>query len=221
MNDKEIKKERYLRRMEEEFGGELNTTFTHSTSYHRFFEGYSEIMVPIKGRRRNKIIRKYIGNFYYRLCSDKRWLVIKIQYRALYLTAVLLYFFAASREIPGNSVWYVAFPGSVSSVWMLMLLTDLFSCLSKKREMTVYDYKSSFKRLTWLCPVTSGCLLLTAAAMFVFLILNERSWVEWGTGGMFVAAACFVFLIGQMERRAKYNEKAGNSQPDPNGVIIE
>lgn len=221
MTDKAAARERRLRRMEEEYGSELATTFTHSTFYHRFFEGYTETMVPRKGRRGNRIIRVYTGNYYTRACDDRAWHKIKLEYMALCLAAAAAYLYSVSREIPSNSVWYVALPGSLAVLCLLLLTADVLSCLGKARDMTLYDYKSSFRRLIWLCPVTSAWIAVTSVLTFVFLTGNQRPWSEWSAGVLCMAAAAAVLWIGRMEKRAEYHTKPGCQAADANGVMIE
>jgi FtsH-binding integral membrane protein len=212
--------------MTEEYDNELMevTSFHHSNYYHKFFAGYSESMVPNKKGTRNKILRKYVGSYYSRECSDSAWILSKALYLLLGLMAAALFLYGISRPTETNRLWYVVIPSSASTISLILFLTKLADCILKKRKMTVYEYRTTFGSLFLWSMITSGLLAITAVTALISSVLTDS-----GESPLMKAAAvtaCLfssicIFMIGAAERRNSYSETPGEEEPYQNGVIIQ
>jgi hypothetical protein len=220
---KETRKERRMRRLEEAEGGELNSIFHHSTYYHRFFENYSEAMVPKKNGKGNRIIRMYTGYYYRRACSDLNWVLTKFAYIVLYLIGASAYICAFGSPLAGNFNECAALPGLLSAVAMLLLLANIISCTFENRTMTIYGYRTSFKRLVLFCYIAGGLLFATLMVILLSIMLNPKDISEKELFSLFfcLAAAVSVAIIGHIERKAKYERLPSDNKPISNGVIIQ
>ena len=210
-------KTRIRRRAGEKGFGERRNFILKNKAYHRFFEGYKEETVMQEGGKKSRIVREYVDKYYRRDCSDREWFFVKAVYVTLYMAAAALYIFALTSPAESNVAWYAAGPGLLSVIPLTFLLIKITSCLSAKRNMTVYDYKYVFKQVFQYCVVTAAFLGLTALMMLLFIILNPQAdfSIEIVPCVCCFFAAGIVIAIGIIERRAKY-KRVENPQNSKN-----
>lgn len=194
----------------------------HSGSYHRYFEGYSEQKVPGENGHRNRIVRVYVGDYYKRKCSDCAWIAVKAAYALLYLAAVAVYLFAMVLPIGSNHAWYVALPGLLSVVPLILVFAKLTACLVTKRTMMIYDFKYVFHRVVRYCTAAAGFLFATALMKLLYILVNlpGEVWPE-----VFSCLGCFlgaglILGIGLLERNAKYEIIKNKNVPSEDGFVL-
>lgn len=193
------------RRLEEE-GSDLHRPFNHSTFYHRFFEGYSEQLVPKGNGKGRRVERTYVGKTYRRSCSDSAWWLAKLGYVGLCLVAATAFVYAYSRPLLAGDEPHFVLLGFAGCFMLLLLLLKILECIPAKREMNTYDYVELFRKLPRYCWVAAG--LFGVSAVLIGVRALSQGQVEglqaWHAAAGCLIAAGSVSCIGTIEHRAKY-----------------
>ena len=142
----ERRKLRALKRLSSARDSEFEGFITHSTLYHRVYEGYSERLVPNENGRGTHIERVYVGNYYVRSASALSLKRSKVIYSLLFLLGTLCAVFAFSRPTGFNSVWYGVLPMFALLILLALFLYELVGCLPAPERMELYHY-NAFGRL--------------------------------------------------------------------------
>lgn len=177
-------------------GGDIDTGFRHSSAYHAFFEGYTEREVlDEKGRKR--IQRVYIAPWIVEDLTPARRHRVRLAAWALYLTAVAIYLWCMTRRVGSNGSYYVAAPGLLTVIPLLLLFFALITFTVRKEKLTKYDYKSNTKKLKILSLSGTILMALTAAMVLLYFLLHmaERNWGELlGSVMLAVSTLCLLGL---------------------------
>ncbi len=188
------------------------SAFSHSRYYHRYFQGYTEIMDET-----GRITRVYTAPWRVQDCSDREWIRQKIVYAALYLLAVLFVAIGLSLRTPGNLSWIVSLPGLPAVILTFLAGAHLVSYLWTGRKMTPYEERASSNLK--LFTVLAAALNALTALMEVAVGLFQRE-MELGfsvvTGLLVLLGAAALFAINRMEAKARYIELE-NDTPIPAG----
>lgn len=119
----------------------------HSTSYHTFFQGYSENKVLTNNAVGFKIQRVYTAHYLSLTSNKKKWIAYKVLYAGLYLIFVagdLLALF--SRSQANDATWTSIF-GVLTLLMALMLLIPVGNYMTAPMCMKLGQYNISAKRL--------------------------------------------------------------------------
>jgi hypothetical protein len=144
----------------------------HSTAYHRFFEGYSEVAVPRINGKGTIIQRIYTGNYYRQDLTNRQRILVRILYALMFLGIVYLFVSSATLPLSSNTTWYVVISQVVSVPFLFWIFIIFLSYLPAGRDLTIDGYRSSslaLKKATMSAAVSLGVVSL---AMLVFVILN-------------------------------------------------
>lgn len=182
--------------------------------YHRYFEGYTEEKVLVEGGRGAHIQRTYTGFYYHaQLTSGQRW-GVRALYLFLYLASAALFVFAASRPVPCNSTWYCVVPDAVVLFSMVWLVLPFCSYLVAGERLTVYEYKSTSRRLIKFSRIIAAALGVGALLVALATVLVGGDRVEgFRCAFWFLLAAVPMAAIFLIERQIIYEQLT-----NPNGV---
>lgn len=178
--------------------------FRHSDAYHRYFRGYTEI-------RREKVNGRYTVERYYTqpwivsAASGPVYWLIRLMYASLVTLSWLLYVWALCLPLGSNRCWFVAIPGLPAVILLFLLSVVTVSYIFVRRKMTLWDHTSSTKRLKTVSLLTGSCMVLTAGAKVIYLLLYGR---ELGAemlciAAILLAAGCAAVLF-PLERSVVY-----------------
>ncbi|MGN1003443.1 MAG: hypothetical protein ACI4O5_01310 [Oscillospiraceae bacterium] len=215
----ERRRMRALKRLSSARDSEFEGFVTHSTLYHRVFEGYSERQVPRENGKGTRIERVYVGMYYIRQCGGKSTVPAKLLYAFLYLLASGSFLFALSRPIGYNSVWYGVIPAFAEIIALLFLAANLFTCLGAPCRMTLYYY-NSFGKMMSLSLLAAGIVLVYTLLCAVFVFLNgtvEGSLPVLIPGALAAAALLALF---QIERHTCYETIENDKELSSDAVVI-
>ena len=215
----ERKKLRALKRLSSARDSEFEGFITHSSLYHRVYEGYSERQVPKENGRGMRIERVYVGNYFERQNTKVNLVATKVLYSVLFLLAVLCAVFAFSRPTEFNSVWYGVIPMFALIILMILFLYDLFTCLTSPKRMELYHY-NCFLRLMQSALRTAIVSYVYALLSVVHRFLTPEANGVWPvtiaaalTGALFLA----LFLL---EHRAGYDVIENPAACEQDAVVI-
>lgn len=210
---------RAVKRLASERDSEWEGFITHSTMYHRVFEGYSERQVPRENGKGARIERVYVGDHYVRRGGAKALRRAKLLYAGLYLAAAVGAGLAFTCPTGYNSVWYGVVPMFTLIVMLLVSAANLLSCLTAPEQMQIYHF-NCFGKL-----ITSSLYLGMLAAVYALLAPVYCILTGVWTGGVTaclcaLAAAALFFVIFAVERRAEYTTLEGHHDVESDAVVI-
>ncbi len=198
----------------------LGKGFRHSTFYHRYFEDYSERrVVGADGKRR--IERSYTGRWYERACTPQQWVLTKLLYPLVCLAALAAFYLPYCLPLAVNRSLLVGAPCMLSAVGAVFLLLTLLWCVTAKRRMTSYEYRSGFHRLPRLCLILAAVMALCALlAALVLLRSVPGSAAEWSPVLGSAAGAALLAALARFEKRAEYLRISSETVPAYDSVTI-
>lgn len=213
----------YERAMREGEGAadSLGKGFRHSTFYHRYFEDYSERrVVGADGKRR--IERSYTGSWYERACTPRQWALTKLLYPLVGLAALAAFYLPYCLPLAVNRSLLVGVPCMLSAVGAVFLMLTLLWCVTAKRRMTSYEYRSGFHRLPLFCLIQAAVMALCALlAAFVLLTGAQRTAAEeWSPVLGSAAGAALLAALARFEKRTEYLRISSETVPAYDSVTI-
>ena len=180
--------------------------FHHSSHYHRYFRGYTEI------RKLNENGRVVAERYYTRpwivsgLSKRDYWLV-RLLYALLVAASAALFVTALFQRLPGTSSWIVALPGMPSAILLFLLAAVTFAYIVVEKRMTLWDHAASTKRVKVVSLATAIGQTLTALALAGFaLTAGGQVWKSLGCAGMILLSACCSGALFFLERKMPYTE---------------
>lgn len=203
--------------------GAPKDSFHHSTSYHDFFEGYAEARVPNRNGKGSHIERVYVGEYYRQNVSDGKRAALRLIYVGFYLLSAALFAYGMQQRVPSNSSLCVAAPGLLSSLAYVLMLPVLLSYVTQPRNMTVWGYRSSSKRLEKLPLVTAALVFATAAAVLAYCLWSAQDSIsgELVCIVCYTAASALLGAIGGIERTVDYVTEPSRHAPSGDTIIIQ
>ena len=179
---------------------------SYSRHYHNYFRGYTEV------RRTNEKGRIVIDRFYTKpwivseLSARNYWLV-RLLYAVLTVASAVLYIWAMTQRVSGNSHWVVALPGMPAIICLFLLAVVVVQYITVPRKMTLWDHESSTKRLKRAALATAMIQTLAAIALAGFALVTG---LEVGRSllcaGMDLLAAICAAVMFFVERKVTYTE---------------
>lgn len=193
----------------------------HSKSYHRHFEGYTEV-TKLNAKGEMVIQRVYVGDYYRLDLPRKKRLLLRGGYALAWLVSCLLFILAASRPISANSAWYLAIPQMLALCSLAVTAFALIAHCTSKRDMTIGEWKSSsiaLKRRSLF-----SAILLGITALLTLLHPFFQS-VEWGPHLLCVflnlLAGALTMMIYLLEKEAPYLTFPSTQPVPENGTYID
>lgn len=128
--------------------GEERASHTHhSTSYHTYFQGYSENKVLTGKGVGFKIERTYTAHYLSLTSNKKKWIGYKALYAFLYLIFIAADLLALFSRSQANDATWTSLFGVLALLMALMLLIPLGNYLAAPMCMKLGQYNISAKRL--------------------------------------------------------------------------
>ena len=200
------------------------TQFHHSTSYHNYFQGYSERKVLGDRGVGYSIQREYTAHYLAFTLDRGKWIRFKVLYAALYLASAaltLLALFSGARALRAG--WVAVF-GVLQLLALLLLLIPMGNYLAAPMKMRLGQYNLSAKRIgQYSIPaaILAGLFLLTAAVWYAVMTTAPE--------GADILALCFqavstaaIAALCITENRMKYrriaNDAADRTHYDENEI---
>jgi len=138
--------------------GEKGSSAFHSTSYHKYFDGYTEMKVLKSNGKGDKIVRVYTGPYFSQDVTDRQWKRNKLILIMVYMIVVTAFLFFAALDKANNKVWFTELPQAIVLCSFLWMLYAVFHYVAAPRKMTINQYRSSSGRL-----LHSGRAAMTAS----------------------------------------------------------
>lgn len=204
-------------RAEAKYFGDDEGKLRHSKTYHDYFRGYTEVRTenPQNPYKPYKIQRVYTAPWIAADMERPLYFSYCFCYALLALLCALLFVTAlVDRAVPGNYSPIVAIPGYLSVLAVFLLLVATAAYLLRPRQMTLYQYSSSTKRLTGFSLAAAIGCGLTALTSLGFLLLAGKG--ETGrsliTAAKLAAASAAALGIWSLERKMSYKEIENNTE---------
>ena len=125
---------------------ELNSDFRHSTYYHKYFQGYTELKV-LQSNGKYKIERFYTAPWKQHALTDRQRKKVKRQYLLLTAVGIFVFVMALMMAVNSNYTRIAAIPGMLTVIGLILTTVTVNSYAAKPVLMTLWDYKSSSHRL--------------------------------------------------------------------------
>lgn len=138
----------------------------HSRSYHRFFEGYTEVREEKSNGRGHILRRYYTGTYYIRRGGRREVVAAKVFVCIAVLLSAVLYILSSVADNEVNSVWYATAFEAAAVPFLVWALYSACSYAMAPAKMTAHQYRSS--SVAVIRSTLFGALTL-AAAGFVSL----------------------------------------------------
>lgn len=176
----------------------------HSSYYHRYFEGWTEIPETRPSGRGVRIRRVYTGEYYKADMSRNERYAHKAVCALLVLLSVLLYARAALMELEANSVWYVVFPEVLALCGDIFLVLFLVSRLTSPELLKIREYREGTKNLKLAGLVQAVFLALTALNTVLHFFLSGGETAEIFAAILFLLAGAAAFGVHFLEKKVNY-----------------
>lgn len=175
----------------------------HSSYYHRYFEGWTEI--PETGPSgKVRIKRVYTAEYYKADMSRNERMAHKTVLTLLALLSILLYCSASFMELESNLVWYVVLPQVMALCGFIFLVWFLVSKLTSPVLLKIREYREGAKNLKLAGLVQSVLLALTAMNSILHLIASGGDLFELLAAVLLLLAGAAAFGIFLLEKKVKY-----------------
>lgn len=177
----------------------------HSSSYHDYFEGYSEERLPKENGKGSRIVRTYTGVYFEADLPGNGWLIQKICIAVFYiLGAAALSLYSLMR--PLEITFFLRLTESLSFLSLFILLYYLILYLSTPKTMTAGSYHTSAQRFVLPCLICACILSCHSVGYGVSLFfLAPESPLKAGFALVFaLLSAGFIFISWILEKRTAY-----------------
>lgn len=210
---------RAVKRLANEREGEWEGVISHSSMYHRVFEGYSERQMPRENGKGVRIERVYIGDHYVRRGGAKAFRRAKLLYAGLYLAAALCAVVSFAQPAFCNSEWYGVIPMFALIVSLLVFAANLLSCLTAPREMELYHFNCFSRLIT--SALTIGIIAVGYALLTLICGALTGAWTGIALTSLFaLLSAALLFTLSALERGTRYQILESRAEIASDAVVI-
>ena len=211
--------DRFWQRVNDYGNDETRDPFSHSSSYHRHFQGYAEQRVLREDGRGSRIERTYVADYYRYGETDTAWRYKKLGYIALTLLTAAASILADSRPAAVNHLSVVGILQLLSFVPLVYLVYKLVLQVSAPRQMTLGERDASAAGFQKAALLYGAALVATAVVMPVggwtaFQVVEP---LDWAVIGLKLLSGALAFLLYFMEK-ARRLERVPNGTPVPSGA---
>lgn len=181
-----------------------STLARRQNSYGKFFEGYTERKMLVKGHV--KIIRVYTGTIYRQELTEKQAKQIRWGYVALFALSAVLFIGALCLPTLSNTSWYVLLSALFAAVFYGGVLLCLHTYVWSKQNMTIYEYcygsialqkRPIFAAVAVLFPIIMAAVMLAVNGLPFSLMELLRD-------VFFAFSGIIMYTLKVMESRVKY-----------------
>ena len=188
----------------------------HSTSYHTFFQGYSERKVLTGNAAGYRIEREYTAHYLAFTNDRRKWIGYKILYSALYLASAALALLAMFSRAYANYTAWVSVFGVLQIVALLLMLIPMLYYAAAPMKMRMGQFNISARRIGFLskpAAVLAALYFLTGAVWYmVYRVTPGGRDVLYLVSQFFSAAAITALCV--TENRTRYR-RIENEAADP------
>lgn len=178
----------------------------HSSYYHKYFRGYSEIR-KLNARGRVVSERYYTRPWIVSGLSTAQYWLVRLLYALLTAASAALFIAALCQDVPGNYSWIVALPGYPTIAFLVLLAAATLMYILTERKMTLWAYTSSTKRLKRFALITAIIQAVTALDLAAFtLVTGEQVPKSLGCAALVLLSACCSGALFFLERKMPYQE---------------
>ena len=196
------------------------TGFRHSSHYHKYFRGYTEIR-KVNDKGRVVAERYYTRPWIVSGLSPRNYWLVRLLYALLVAASAALFITGLCLKVPGTASWVVALPGMPSAILLFLLAVVTLTYIFVEKKMTLWDHTSSTKRLKVVSLITAIGQALTALTLAVFaLATGEQVLKSLGCAALVLLSACCSGALFFLERKMPYQE-IPNETRLPNGEAHE
>ncbi len=206
---------------DEKTGKTAESDFRHSSYYHKYFHGYTELRIE-KPNGGYKVERYYTQPWLVQDVSSVNYIVYRCMYAALVLLSCLVFYQAMTADgYSGNRSVLVAAPEFLSALGLILLVAATVNYTFMHRQMTWYDHRSASGNLRKASLFAACCMGATALLVVVNIFLGVDSVLaELRLAGLSLVAALAALAIYLLERQMPYREEA-NTTVLPQGETHE
>ena len=201
---------------------DADTRGFHSSSYHRYFEGYTEYR-RLQPNGCTKLIREYTGKWYRQVLTTSQRIILRIVYFALFILMTVCFMLAGTSAGASGASWCAALIGLATILFMTAMAYVLFiNYFFSPEKMTIGEYKSASKSLQITAIGNSISFLLGSLLSFGYMLLHQKT-EEYGlllTVMEYIICAAIAFLIYKIECSIKYETSDNHSLVPEDGVEI-
>ena len=196
---------RFWHRVNNYGNDEMRDPFSHSSSYHKHFQGYAEQRVPKESGTGTRIERIYVADYYKYEETDAVWRLKKLAYVFLFAAAAAAGIAADSRPLAMNSIPAVGIAQILSFIPLIYLLYELILQVSAPRQMTIGERDSTTTGFQKASLIFGIYILAIATAMPIekWVISQAIEWSDWVVIGLKLTSGVLIFLLYFMERARK------------------
>lgn len=210
---------RFWQRVNDYGNDETRDPFSHSSSYHKHFQGYAEQVVSKESGRGTRIERIYVADYYRYEETDMAWRLKKLAYIFLFVAAAATGIAADSRPLAMNSIPAIGIAQILSFIPLIYLLYELILQVSAPRQMTIGERDSTttgFQKASLICGVY---ILAIAIVMPIekWIVFQAIELSDWAVVGLKLTSGALTFLLYFIERARKL-KKVPNETLVPSGA---
>lgn len=197
------RRKRFWQRVEDYGNDETRDPFTHSSAYHRHFQGYAEWQTPREKGKGYRIQRIYVANFYCYGESDDLWRWKKLGFAGLFVLMAAASLFADTYPAEVNYIPAVGALQMLSIIPLVWLMYKLILQLTAPRKMTIGERGSTADGFRKAALVCAWVLLGIAAVMPIgqWLMYRSLETADWMAAGWKLVSAGLAFGLYFAERR--------------------
>ncbi len=181
------------------------TGFRHSSGYHSFFAGWTEVRQEQPGGK-FKILRFYTAPWYSADVSSRQWVGHKCLFALLAVLGCALFAAALLRDVGSNYSPYVAAPGMLTVPLLVLGCFRVASHIFAKREMTLYAFTICHERMPLFALLAGAGTALTGLMTLLYALLHwgQGSGEELACAGMLLLGGLCWAAIAWTERKTPY-----------------
>lgn len=210
---------RFWQRVNDYGNDETRDPFSHSSSYHRHFQGYAEQRVPRENGKGNRIERIYVADYYEYEETDAVWRWRKLSYIILFILTAAASVLADSRPVAINRLPVVGIVQILSFIPLIYLLYKLILQISAPRQMTIGERDASATGFRKASLIYGVAILVVAIAMMMekWIVFQSIELSDWALIGLKLFSSVLTFLLYFMEKARKL-KKVPNGTSVPSGA---
>jgi hypothetical protein len=167
--------ERFWKRVNAYEKDETKDRISHSTSYHSYFQGYSEHKIPKKNGKGYRIERIYTADYCKYQETDASWRLKKVLYLALLVGAIAALILGGTSRSVINCTRFTGVAQILAWIPMAYLGYSMIAQLQASRLMTIGDYRAASTHLEGGALVTGSYLAAVCVSMFAVKLLSSSS----------------------------------------------
>ena len=197
---------------DQKLGKSAGTGFHHSSYFHKYFRGYTEVRTDKPGGG-YRIERFYTQPWVIQDVSGQTYVLYRVIYALLFLVTVALFYRAAAMDgRAGNHSVLGAVGVVVSVVCLILLAAAVVNYCFIRRRMTLWDHQSSSGNLKKAALATAAAMTVSAVLIVVNCLFGVESiFSELQLAGSLLVPAVLSLTIYFLEKNVPYREEPNHT----------